>query len=695
MKKTLLALLLIPAIAFGGFTNSGGSGGGGGSGSVTSVSVTTANGMGGTVANPTTTPAITITTGVTGLMFGNGTAASAYGGTSCTNQFPRSLNASGVATCASIANIDLAGSIAASKLIGTDIATVGTITAGTWNATLIGTLYGGTGVTDLTFSGSTHKVATTTGALTSGNCVKIDASGNFIDNGSGCAAGTPGGSSGQIQYNNAGAFGGLATTGTGNAVLAVSPTLTSPNIGAATGTSFTASGSTSGTLQIKPAAVAGTGSVLTLPGGTTDFSATGGTSQVVKQATFGAALTVGQLAASDMSNGTTGTGAVVLAASPTLSGTITAAAANFSGNLTAANLAALSGSLTNGGAIYTDGTSVLSGAALTNHAIVLGTGASGSGPKPLASLGTSTTVLHGAAAGDPTFGAVSLTADVSGTLPAANGGTGVTDLTFSGSTHKAVTTTGTLTSGDCVKIDASGNFIANGSACGGGGGSGTVTSVAQSFTGGLISVGGSPVTTSGTLALTVAGTSGGIPYFDTSSSWTSSGALTSNSLVLGGGAGAAPKVAAGIVTDGTSKITLGTSGTNVGSVSFNNATSGTINLAPATGALGTSNLVLPIASATLTYTVASGTSALGTSAISSGACATVVTTSATGTATTDNIMADFNADPTAVTGYVASTAGMLTIIKYPTANNVNFKVCNNTASSITPGAITLNWRVVR
>jgi hypothetical protein len=38
---------------------------------------------------------------------------------------------------------------------------------------------------------------------------------------------------------------------------------------------------------------------------------------------------------------------------------------------------------------------------------------------------------------------------------------------------------------------------------------------------------------------------------------------------------------------------------------------------------------------------------------------------------------------------------MLTIFAYPTANNVNFKVCNNTAGSITPGAITLNWRVVR
>lgn len=96
-----------------------------------------------------------------------------------------------------------------------------------------------------------------------------------------------------------------------------------------------------------------------------------------------------------------------------------------------------------------------------------------------------------------------------------------------------------------------------------------------------------------------------------------------------------------------------------------------------------------------TITVASGTAALGTSAISSGACATVVTVSATGVATTDDIQADFNADPTSTTGYSPTSSGILTIVKYPTANNVNFKVCNNTGGSITPGAVTLNWRVVR
>jgi len=48
-----------------------------GTGSVSSVSVATANGFSGSVANPTTTPAITVSTSVTGILKGNGTAISA------------------------------------------------------------------------------------------------------------------------------------------------------------------------------------------------------------------------------------------------------------------------------------------------------------------------------------------------------------------------------------------------------------------------------------------------------------------------------------------------------------------------------------------------------------------------------------------------------------------------------------------
>jgi hypothetical protein len=101
------------------------------------------------------------------------------------------------------------------------------------------------------------------------------------------------------------------------------------------------------------------------------------------------------------------------------------------------------------------------------------------------------------------------------------------------------------------KVRANGSTVNISSGGGGGGGSGTVTSVAMSFTGGIVSVAGSPITASGTLAFTVAGTSGGVPYFSSSSGWASSGALAANALVIGGGAGAAPattSTAAGALT---------------------------------------------------------------------------------------------------------------------------------------------------
>lgn len=73
-------------------------------------------------------------------------------------------------------------------------------------------------------------------------------------------------------------------------------------------------------------------------------------------------------------------------------------------------------------AISGTGTVMNTAGALTNNAIMLGAGTVES--KVMASLGTTTTLLHGNAAGAPTFGAVGLTTDVSGILPGANGGSG-------------------------------------------------------------------------------------------------------------------------------------------------------------------------------------------------------------------------------------------------------------------------------
>jgi hypothetical protein len=99
---------------------------------------------------------------------------------------------------------------------------------------------------------------------------------------------------------------------------------------------------------------------------------------------------------------------------------------------------------TSGGVPYFSSASAwASSGALTASALVLGGGA-GASPTPMASLGTTTTVLHGNAGGAPTFGAVSLTADVTGTLPVANGGTGVT--TSTGTTNVVLSNSPTLVS---------------------------------------------------------------------------------------------------------------------------------------------------------------------------------------------------------------------------------------------------------
>jgi len=83
--------------------------------------------------------------------------------------------------------------------------------------------------------------------------------------------------------------------------------------------------------------------------------------------------------------------------------------------------------------------------------------------------------------------------------------------------------------------------------------SGVVTSVGFSVPAtSIFTATGSPVTGSGTLGFTTAGTSGGIPYFSSAAALSSSAALTANLPVIGGGAGVAPTV--GSVSGNTTKF---------------------------------------------------------------------------------------------------------------------------------------------
>lgn len=440
------------------------------------------------------------------------------------------------------------------------------------------------------------------------------------------------------------AAGTVLISGTANTITASA----TPVLGVAGSVQGTLSfaGLTSGAAIITAQAVAGT-PTLTLPNASGTF-AVASTSPLVLSATTGT-LTCPTCVTSSGGGAITGTAPISVSAAGVVSITSPLPLTNGGTN---ASLTA-----SNGGLLYSTGSAlaILSGTATANQIPL-----SGSSAAP--SWSTATYPSTAAANTILAAGSSNVIAGTATPTLGTNGGTGG-QITLNGSTSgsaairvAAAAGTGTIfqlppdNGTNTYVLQTNGSGVTSWVASAGGG---TVTSVG--WTGGIVSV-GTPTTTP---AFTIAGTSGGIPYFSSASTWASSAALAANAIVVGGGAGVAPST----VTTGTGIITA---------------------LGVNTGSAGAPSIL-----------IASGTSALGTSAIASAACATVVTTAATGVATTDVITAGFNGDPTAVTGYAASTSGMLTIVVYPSANNVNFKVCNNTGASITPGAITLNWRVVR
>lgn len=255
-----------------------GSGGGGGSGTVTTVSVATANGFSGTVANATTTPAITIIAGaitptsVNGLTLAAQTVGFTIAGGTTSKTLTVPLDAtvsgtntgdqttSGTSNRISVTNgsTNPTVDISASYVGQSSITTLGTITTGVWN---------GTAIANANLANSAVTV--------NGTSISLGASGTVT-----AAAGT-------------------LTGTTLNATVVTSSLTTVGTIG-------------TGTWQ-------GTKVGLAYGGTNADLSATGAASNVLKQVSSGAAITVGQLAASDLSNGTTGSGAVVLAGTPTIS----------------------------------------------------------------------------------------------------------------------------------------------------------------------------------------------------------------------------------------------------------------------------------------------------------------------------------------------------------------------------------------
>jgi hypothetical protein len=99
-------------------------------------------------------------------------------------------------------------------------------------------------------------------------------------------------------------------------------------------------------------------------------------------------------------------------------------------------------------------------------------------------------------------------------------------------------------------------------------------------------------------------------------------------------------------------------------------------------------LAVPDVSGTMAVKIANGTVAMPTDSIAAGSCGAVVDAAATGVFPTDVIKFSYNAAP-------QPHSVDLVISAWPTANNVHFQSCNETAASITPLGTTLNWQVVR
>jgi hypothetical protein len=177
MKFRLAALLLFGAVATASAQDMGsglnnpttGSGGGGGSGTVMSVSVVTANGISGSVANPTTTPAITLTLGAitpSSVAIGAGSAITSSGSGGSLTSLAYLTPGSGIATALGLA-LNGSGAISASTSPTFVTPALGAATGTSLDGAAIGSVTPSTGAfTTLSATGQiTSTLATGTAPL--------------------------------------------------------------------------------------------------------------------------------------------------------------------------------------------------------------------------------------------------------------------------------------------------------------------------------------------------------------------------------------------------------------------------------------------------------------------------------------------------------------------------------------------------
>lgn len=271
---------------------------------------------------------------------------------------------------------------------------------------------------------------------------------------------------------------------------------------------------------------------------------------------------------------------------------------------------------------------------------------------------------------------------VGGGVSSINGTPGAYTFSFSGGAGSCSGTTCTFTGAGTGGGSVT-NFIANT----GSWPTWLVPSVATSTTTPTLSVSASSIPNS---ALANAGLTLGSTALNLGGTTTTVNGLTLGSPTLTTPALGTPSAV--VLTNGTGLPWTGLTGTP-------STSQVPVQLLTTTGTFGPATLLAGVLNipqyAGTTTTICSGTIALGTAAIPAGASAAPITATCTGLASTDTVMMDFNQSPLTIVGYQASTSGMLTIIKWPSSNTINVSVVNNTAASITPGAVTLNYRVVR
>ena len=326
--------------------------------------------------------------------------------------------------------------------------------------------------------------------------------------------------------------------------------------------------------------------------------------------------------------------------------------------------------------------------ALTNSSITIGSTAISLG-------GTATTIAGLTSVTSTTFvGALTGNASSATTATTATNATNIaiTDNTSSVSTYYpvlSVATTGnnpaTTSSTKLSFVPSTGVLSANGVALTGN--LGSVTSVAQSFTGGIISVSGSPITTSGTLALTVAGTSGGIPYFTSASAWASSALLAANALMVGGGAGVAPST----ITTGTGVVTaLGVNTGSAGAFVVNGEALGTPSSGTVTNLTGTASININGTVGATTPTTGAFTTISASGVITS----TVATGTAPFTVSSTTAVANLSIGGNAATATTATSATTATNIAGGSANQIHYQTASSTTGFITAPTVAstyLQW----